>query len=66
VITKKLFDAEKLRVELWAEGCAPALRTIREWQAKRIIPSIRIGGRVFFDIDEVRSCLERRNKLRAR
>lgn len=64
--TKNLVDAEKLREVLFDGPWRPTLRTIRAWQAANVIPYLKIGRRVFFDVDDVRAHLERRNKIRAR
>jgi hypothetical protein len=66
LMTKQLVDAEQLRIVLWNEGSRPTLRTIRNWQLQGIIPSIKMGRLVFFDVDDVRAHLERRNKIKAR
>ena len=42
-------DAPKLLEVLFDEQCRPSLRWLREQQAKRKIPSVKIGRLVFFD-----------------
>jgi hypothetical protein len=56
----KLIDAEKLRQDLFEPDCQPSMRTIREWQRLRIIPSVRLGRLIFFDPVEVRAVLNKR------
>lgn len=64
--SKPLVDAEILRVVLFDKKCRPSIRTIRNWQYDGVIPYYKLGHSIFFDLDEVRTCLERRNKIRAR
>lgn len=64
--TRKLVDAEKLRSELFDEDRRPTLGTIHAWRMAGIIPSYKIGHRVWYDLDDVRAHLERRNKIKAR
>lgn len=59
-------DAEQLRQMLWHKNCRPTLRTIRAWQTARIIPSTRIGRRVYFDPPAVKLALATRNTVRAK
>jgi len=47
------------------ESSRPALRTFREWQAKRFFPVHKIGHRTFFDPEEVRAALDRRFRINA-
>jgi hypothetical protein len=44
----------------------PSLRTIRNWQAKRVIPFLKIGGYEFFDPSRVREHLLRHREIRPR
>jgi hypothetical protein len=56
----KLTDMDGLRRELWPdEQSRPCERTIRKWQAGRIIPFIKIGRVVMFDVGRVREALQR-------
>lgn len=57
--TEQLVDAEELRRRLWAANCRPGLRTIRRWQKQKIIPCIRIGRGIFFDLQQVRESLKK-------
>lgn len=56
----RLVSADKLRMHF---DPPPSLRTIREWQARRVIPFYRIGVRVYFDPEAVREHLRRRNQV---
>jgi hypothetical protein len=44
----------------------PGLRTIRRWQKMRLVPFLKIGGRVLFDPIQVRRALDARFTVRAR
>jgi len=55
-----LVTAQKLLEMLWDEDSRPCLRSLRTWTTSRIIPSIRIGGLVFYDPDHVKSALLKR------
>jgi hypothetical protein len=59
----KLVSAEALR-----HYFAPplSLRTIRVWQAQRIIPYLKVGRRVFFDPSRVREHLFRHREIHPR
>jgi hypothetical protein len=50
-------DGETLRVKAWDPKCRPTMRSIREWERKGLLPSVRIGRLVFFDLEEVRRAL---------
>ena len=51
-------------------GLAQALRvgrrTIDNWRERGLIPYVKVGGIVRFDIDEVRAALEKRFEIRER
>jgi hypothetical protein len=53
----KLVSAEQLLALLWEENSRPSLRWLREQQARRTIPFIKIGARVWFQPSEVRGHL---------
>ncbi len=59
----KLVSAEKLRDYF---DPPPSLRTIREWQARKAVPFIKIGGKVYFDPEKVRDHLTRHNEIKPR
>jgi len=44
----------------------PGLRTIRRWQKMRLVPFLKIGGRVLFDPVQVRRALDARFTVNAR
>lgn len=64
--SKPLVDAEKLLIALFDKDSRPCMRTIQEWYRNGVIPYYKLGQRIFFDLDEVRTYLERRNKIRAK
>jgi excisionase family DNA binding protein len=51
---QKLFRQKEL-----AETLRVSERSIRNWQERRIIPFVKIGRVVLFDIEKVMSSLER-------
>jgi excisionase family DNA binding protein len=51
---QKLFRQKEL-----AETLRVSERSIRNWQERRIIPFVKIGRVVLFDIEKVMSALER-------
>ncbi len=61
---RKLVAAPGLLVALFAEDARPSLRWLRAQTAARAIPYIKIGGKVLFDVDEVRAALRRENTVR--
>jgi hypothetical protein len=56
----KLVDANRLLEILWDEKSRPSLRWLRERQAERAIPYVKVGALVWFDPEEVRQCLKER------
>jgi excisionase family DNA binding protein len=48
-----------LRQKELAEALRVSERCIRNWQERRIIPFVKIGRVVLFDIEKVMSCLNR-------
>ncbi len=55
-----LLSAASLLTTLWPDPISrPSLRWIREMQAKRALPFIKIGHLVFFEIERVRAALRR-------
>lgn len=62
----KLVCAEELLELLWEEKSRPSLRWLRDLQEQRLIPSKRLGRRVFFDPEEVRAVIDRDHSIKAR
>jgi hypothetical protein len=62
--TTGLVDAPTLIKTLWPE-CPPSLRFIRELQAKRAIPYLKISRKVFFNPVKVKAALEKRYTVEA-
>jgi hypothetical protein len=57
----RLVTAPKLLEVIWPdEECRPCIRSIRSWTASRILPSIRVGGLIYYDIEAVRAALTKR------
>jgi hypothetical protein len=53
-------DADALRQILWPDpDCRPSLRWIRTLQARRAIPFLKLGAKVFFEPERVRGALRR-------
>ena len=53
----KLMDAQGLLNALFETSCRPSLRWLRQMQAQRKIPYIKIGHLVRFDLEKVREAL---------
>lgn len=53
----KLVNANQLLDELFAPECRPSLRWLRTQTKTKVIPAIRIGRLVFFDVETVRAAL---------
>ncbi|MCC5807419.1 MAG: hypothetical protein JJU00_13935 [Opitutales bacterium] len=62
----KLVDAQGLLNALFEEDSRPSLRWLRQMQAQRRIPYVKIGRLVRFDVDEVRAALAENSTVRAR
>ena len=61
-----LLTAEELLKAIWPnERSRPSLRTIREWQAKRMLPYVKCGRLVFFDPAKVRQSIAKRFTVEA-
>ena len=57
----RLVTAPKLLEVIWPDAdCRPCIRSIRSWTASRILPSIRVGGLIFYDVDQVKAALAKR------
>lgn len=63
---RKLVNAQGLINALFEEDARPSLRWLRDMQAQRRIPYIKIGKFVRFDVDEVRTALAENSTIRAR
>jgi hypothetical protein len=59
----KLVSADKLRGYF---NPPLSLRTIRNWQKRRHVPFIKVGGKVFFDPERVMDHLKQRNEIKPR
>ena len=60
-----LVDAESCIEQLFDGESRPSLRTFREWQARGLIPFLKIGRLTFFDVEEVRRALNKRCRVQA-
>jgi hypothetical protein len=54
---KSLVSGETLIDLLFTEADRPSPRTFAEWRAKRLIPYVKIGRLVYFDVAAVRAAL---------
>ena len=64
---RPLFGAEKtLEILFPDESSRPALRTWMDWKAKGYISHLKIGRRVFYDVEDCRAALEKRFTIKAR
>ncbi len=63
---QKLVDAKRLLEELFEEQSRPSLRWLREQQARRAIPFVKLGRLVFFNPDQVREALNSRSTFKAK
>lgn len=62
----KLVDAHGLLEALFDEQSRPSLRWVRQMQAQRKIPYIKLGRLVRFDIEDVREALSDTCTVRSR
>jgi hypothetical protein len=63
----ELVGAETLLERLWPDQKdRPSLRTLRNWQKRRIIPYVRLGRLVYFHPDEVAQAIRERWTVRSR
>lgn len=62
----KLVSARGLIAALFAEGSRPNVRWVYQQAESKTFPSRRIGGRLFFDVSEVRAFIDANLKLEAR
>lgn len=64
--TTGLVDANGLREAIWPRPeSRPSLRTIREWQSKRLLPVVKIGRLVYFDVSKCRQAIASRFTVEA-
>ncbi len=47
------------------EETRPGTRTFLDWRSKRYFPYHKIGGRVFYDPEQVRRALDKRFEIKA-
>jgi len=66
VVSGKLVSAEQLLELLFDEKSRPSLRWLRAQTKGKVIPHIRIGHLVFFDVEMVRAALACKNLVRHR
>jgi hypothetical protein len=63
----ELVGAQTLLERLWPdEKERPSLRTLRNWQKRRIVPYIRLGRLVYFHPQEVADAIRSRWTVRSR
>ena len=62
----KLVDADGLLEALFDQQSRPSLRWVRQMQAQRKIPYIKLGRLVRFDVDDVREALSDTYTVRSR
>lgn len=63
---EKLVDAHGLLAALFDERSRPSLRWLRQMQAQRKIPYVKIGHLVRFDVEKVRAALDENCTVRSR
>ena len=61
----QLVDAEGLLKAAFDEQSRPSLRWVRQQQKARSIPYIKIGRLIFFDLEQVKEALARKNTVKA-
>lgn len=62
----KLVDAHGLLEALFDEPSRPSLRWLRQMQAQRKIPYVKIGHLVRFDVEKVRQALDENCTIHSR
>jgi hypothetical protein len=63
---EKLVDAKTLLSLLWDEASRPSLRWLRQQQARRTLPFLKLGARVWFSPSEVRRYLQEKWTVKRR
>ncbi len=66
IIRTQLVNAKGLTECLFDKESRPSVRTVREWQKKRLIPFIKLGGLVLFNPDDVSSAINGRFRIIAK
>lgn len=61
-----LVDGPSLLELIFDKQSRPTLRWLRDQQKRRIIPYVKIGHLVRFDVDKVRDALEKRHTVKAK
>ena len=62
----ELVGAETMMEMVWPnEKDRPSLRTLANWQRLRIIPFVKLGGRVYFNVEDVSEAVRRRCTVKA-
>jgi len=61
--TTGLVDVDTLLVLIWPNvKSRPSLRTVRTWTQGKLLPHVRLGRLIYYDVAEVRAELARRKK----
>ena len=55
----KLVDARSCIDAIFHQEARPGLRTWMDWKAKGIIPFVKVGRRVFYNVDECRQAINK-------
>jgi hypothetical protein len=63
---RQLVDAHGLLQSLFDESSRPSLRWVRTMQKRRLIPYIKVGHLVRFDVEKVRAVLDERFTVQRR
>ena len=53
----KLVDARRCIDAIFHQEAGPSLRTWMDWKAKGIIPFVKVGRRVFYNVEECRQAI---------
>ncbi len=62
----KLVDAHGLLAALFDDASRPSLRWVRTMQKRRVIPYIKVGHLVRFDLEKVRAAIDTRFTVQRR
>ena len=60
----KLVNSQKLLETLFDDDCRPTTRWLRKQQQRKAIPFVKIGGLIFFNVEQVREALAKKNTVR--
>ena len=55
----KLVDARRCIDAIFHKGAGPGLRTWLTWKAKGVIPFVKVGRRVFYNVDECKKAINK-------